>query len=69
MDKFWGSMRLCSQVEANAGKEEFTRETVIVARYKRIQVWETTTDTGMILIVVESQPPSTGILGMSHREQ
>ena len=29
---------------------------------------ETTTDTDMILIVVESQPPSTGFLGMSHRE-
>ena len=62
-------MSFYSQVEADAGKEEFTRETVIVARYKQIQVWETTTDSEVILIVVGSQPPSTGILGMSQREQ
>ena len=42
---------------------------MIVARYKQIQVWETTTDSEVILIVVGSQPPSTGILGMSQREQ
>ena len=31
-DKVRGSMRLRSQVEVDAGKERFTRETVIVAR-------------------------------------
>ena len=67
---FKGTMRLLqpSRGRRREGKD-FTRETVIVARHKQIQVWETTTDTDAILIVVESQPPSTGILGMSHREQ
>ena len=57
---------LTAKERQTQGRNGFTKETVIVARWKRIQVWRTTIDSDVILIVVDAQPPSIGILGMSH---
>ena len=58
-----------AKVRQTRGRNSSQWETVIVQDRNEYKSGETTTDAEVILIVVRTQPPSTGVLGMSHREQ